>query len=326
MLFFITALRAFATIFITNSHYTGVYPNDIIANGGLLGDVLFFAVSGYCLTNLKFSFPKWFLKRFLRIYPAVFVITLVFIFFGFFDFYHAHISTALTYFRINFIYPTNYYFVIDILLLYIPYYLVVKIKSLYNNLHFIIFGVFAAQIIFYILFINKDIYNVDNVASPYMLFMFFLCMLIGAYIKKEKNTFLNTHKLRYGVLTVVLAAGYFGTKTMFAKNFFLQFQIANQIVLACLLFCLFCFFSSYNDKLEKFPKHLKSVISFLGKLTLEIYLVQVPFIQLFRGLVFPLNWLVITACILASAWLLHFVVDKLTAPIDKKLFAQKAKT
>ena len=44
MLFFITMLRAIAACLITNSHYTGIYPTDIIANGGLLGDVIFMSV------------------------------------------------------------------------------------------------------------------------------------------------------------------------------------------------------------------------------------------------------------------------------------------
>ena len=56
MIFFITFLRAFAACIITNSHYTGVYPLEIIANGGLIGNVLFFAVSGYCLANIKTNF------------------------------------------------------------------------------------------------------------------------------------------------------------------------------------------------------------------------------------------------------------------------------
>lgn len=55
---FIVLVRAIAAIVITNSHYTGVYPTDLIANGGLLGDVLFFAVSGYCLSNIKDAFPN----------------------------------------------------------------------------------------------------------------------------------------------------------------------------------------------------------------------------------------------------------------------------
>ena len=59
MILYITVLSALAACIITNSHYVGVYPTDLIANGGLFGDVIFFAVSGFCLTNVKNSFPKW---------------------------------------------------------------------------------------------------------------------------------------------------------------------------------------------------------------------------------------------------------------------------
>lgn len=78
MVFFITCLRVLATIFITNSHYTGIYPTDLIANGGLLGDVLFFAVSGYCLYNVRDSFLRWYGKRAIRIYPAAVLATIFF--------------------------------------------------------------------------------------------------------------------------------------------------------------------------------------------------------------------------------------------------------
>lgn len=39
-------LRALAAILITNSHYVGVYPIDLIASGGLLGDVIFLLYPG----------------------------------------------------------------------------------------------------------------------------------------------------------------------------------------------------------------------------------------------------------------------------------------
>lgn len=41
MILFIEFLRALAACLITNAHYTGIYPTDLIANGGLLGDVIF---------------------------------------------------------------------------------------------------------------------------------------------------------------------------------------------------------------------------------------------------------------------------------------------
>lgn len=36
MIFFITCLRALAACLITNANYTGIYPIDLIANGGLM--------------------------------------------------------------------------------------------------------------------------------------------------------------------------------------------------------------------------------------------------------------------------------------------------
>lgn len=55
MYFFITTLKALASILITNSHYANIWPVPSMAAGGLLGDILFFAVSGYALANIRFG-------------------------------------------------------------------------------------------------------------------------------------------------------------------------------------------------------------------------------------------------------------------------------
>lgn len=86
MVLFITVLRALAACLITNAHYTGVYPTDLIANGGLLGDVLFFAISGYCLFNVKKSFPAWYGKRLVRVYPPVLIATAIYFLIGSYTF------------------------------------------------------------------------------------------------------------------------------------------------------------------------------------------------------------------------------------------------
>ncbi len=54
---FIVYLRALAACLITNCHYEVIYPLKIFANGGLLGDVLFFAVSGLTLEIYLVQFP-----------------------------------------------------------------------------------------------------------------------------------------------------------------------------------------------------------------------------------------------------------------------------
>ena len=74
---FIDCLKIIAMALITNAHYENIYPLSIIANGGLLGDMIFFAVSGFCLFNIKDDFLKWYSKRISRIYPSVWLVTLI---------------------------------------------------------------------------------------------------------------------------------------------------------------------------------------------------------------------------------------------------------
>ncbi len=81
----IAVLRCMATFFITNTHLDQVYPTDKLAIGGLIGDVLFFMISGFCLINSRENnFIKWYLKRFFRVYPAVFIMILVNLAVGYF--------------------------------------------------------------------------------------------------------------------------------------------------------------------------------------------------------------------------------------------------
>lgn len=44
---YINLLRILAAICITNSHFANIWLVSAIASGGMLGDVLFFAISGY---------------------------------------------------------------------------------------------------------------------------------------------------------------------------------------------------------------------------------------------------------------------------------------
>ena len=53
-------LRVIATCLITNTHYNNVYPSEKFAVGGLLGDVLFFVISGFCYSNgIQKNFGTW---------------------------------------------------------------------------------------------------------------------------------------------------------------------------------------------------------------------------------------------------------------------------
>ncbi len=317
MVFFITVLRALAAVLITNSHYTGIYPTDIIANGGLLGDIVFFAVSGYCLFNIKLPFHKWYLKRITRIYIPVWVITIVFVLMKIsqYQLYGRNIIDI-------FVYPTNFHFIASIVFLYIPFYIISKIQVLRKNIPWVILFVAVVAFVVFIFAIDKTKYTVDEVNLPFIRFLFMESMLLGAFFKHNEKQFKNVFKIRYLIMFLVLFVTYFSSKIVFsqygAKYAFLnQIQILNQVVILGLLYFLFRIFMGIDEKLDKLPKIIKKIITFIADRTLEIYLVQIVIIKLLAPkFSFPVNWIVITSAIILSASILHMVCGWIYKLID----------
>lgn len=321
MVFYITFLKALAACLITNSHYTGVYPTDMIANGGLLGDVLFFAVSGYCLYNIKLSFPRWYGKRLYRIYPPVIIITLIYFVLGF---YPINIQNAFQWF----IYPTHYHFVASILVVYIVYYIVFKIQVLRTHIPAVMLVVAIAWLIVYLLFFDKSVYKIDNVYSPMIWFLFFEAMLLGAYFKQNDSNYRNRFSIWMFIGLVITFVAYFASKLLFTKKPEIAFlQPINQVLLFVLLYFFLRLFSGLDSKLEKMPKWLKTIVNFIASITLEIYVVQyVIEEQLAQVVQFPMNWLLLTVTILLAAIALHwickgfyYICDKLQAFVSSKI-------
>lgn len=301
MIAYITFLRALASCLITNAHYTGVYPTDIIANGGLLGDVIFFAVSGYCLCNLNQSFTKWYPKRLTRIYVPVLLITTVYLVLG------AYPITEEQNVFWWLVFPTNYHFVASIILLYVPFYIMLKRGGDY--LPHLMAGVAFIYILVYFFIYDKSYYHIDNVREPMIRFLFMEAMLLGAWFRKRDQYYRNNR--RYICYSSVLFIGtfllYFASKLLFSKIQRLsQLQIINQIVLLILLYFLFCLVSALDSKINTMPTLIRKSITFIADRTLEIYLVQYVLIDLIRPhFTFPINWIVLTSSILISAIVLH---------------------
>lgn len=76
----IDILKFLAVFLIINSHMDALYVKyDMLATGGAIGDVLFLFASGYTLLLSKrnLSFGNWYKRRINRIYPSVFVCTVM---------------------------------------------------------------------------------------------------------------------------------------------------------------------------------------------------------------------------------------------------------
>lgn len=122
------------------------------------------------------------------------------------------------------------------------------------------------------------------------------------------------------LLLFLLLGVYFASKLLFVKITSLsEYQILNQVVLYIVLFFLFRRAFSLEDKLKKLEgtKFWKIVV-FLSDHTLEIYCVQYVIIDAVRewGLIFPINWVILTAMILLAATALRWVSQKLISLVE----------
>lgn len=309
---FIILIRAIAAILITNAHYVGVYPTNLIANGGLLGDVLFFSVSGFCLANTNEIFGKWYLRRFIRVYTPAIIMTAIWVLLGIYS-----ADSAFGWFKL-FLWPTKWHFVASIILLYIPLFFISKYITM-NGRNYLILAasLLLVQLILYYTVYDRSVYHIDNVHQPMIEFIFFQSMLLGLYYRNRCNLSNTNLKLSYTeiILLIVLFPLYFVSKMMFVKiDNIAEFQILNQIVLWLFLVVLFDVFMKLEDKLVKYKDGKKwKVVTFIADHTLEIYLVQYVLIrnlkigQIGKYAPFPLNWFLLTACIVVCAVILRYI-------------------
>lgn len=317
MLYCVYLLRILGAILITNSHYGEVYPVSVLANGGLLGDVLFFAVSGFCLYPIRKSFPQWYGRRLKRIFPLVWIITIVYLLLGFYQ-----ADSFLGYVKLL-VYPTYYHFVASILLLYIVYYFTAKLLQAHEQDWNRLFGLvlLALAVIYAVLYAtvyDRSYYHIDNVREPMIEFLYFFAMMIGMYFRRHQEHYVGKRCTWAWLAAIVLFAAYFVSKLAFARGMLSsRLQFANQITLLLLLLCLFRGFIGLEDKLARAPEKVRKGLAFVAGFAFEIYLVQYMLIPRLNIGPFPVNFLLVSGGILLSALALHFVHDKLMAGINK---------
>ena len=312
---FIVFIRALAAMVITNAHYTRVYPTDLIANGGLLGDVLFFAVSGFCLASTNGNFGKWYLKRFIRIYIPSWVMTSIYMILG------VYVATSWQDIIEFFAWPTHWHFVASIIILYIPLFFVSKYVEMNSrNYWMLACCLFIMQIILYLTMYDKSYYHIDTVREPMIEFIFFQSMLLGLHYRWRSNQCEDTYKTLKALevlLCILLLCFYFASKMLFVKYSSLsEFQIINQVVLWGLLYVLFDVFMKLEHKFHSLENSkIWGCIKFVSDRTLEIYLVQYVILEYCKIGPFPINWLILTGTIICSAVVLRWISQQIITRI-----------
>lgn len=305
---FINWLRILAAICITNSHFGNVWPIEGIASGGMLGDVLFFAISGYCLYHSDFKlwdFGRWYIKRIRRIYITVILIVLLTCFLTVFP-------TTVQGWIYIFIYPTQYHFVASIMVLYIVYYLWMNILKRWK-IRIWVSGCFYAVfvLVVYIIAFDKSWYHIDVVEDHFIRFLFFAAMLLGAHLREREYKELDSRSLNVNVwktslICVMSVIMYFVVRIMVPKFELFTVQFITWITILAALYSILRWAETLEPLLLRIPAKIRRGLQFIAGITLQIYLVQFPIIERFETLVFPLNLLVITVLIFVAATIVYW--------------------
>lgn len=299
--YFIVILRFIAMLLITNSHYDNIWPISAIATGGTLGNALFFAISGFCISFKEVNFNKWIIKKIIRIYPQVIVVSVIM-----FIIIEPNIHSIWDVIKI-FIYPTQFWFISAIMLFYIMLFFIHKYYN--QSIKYIYLLAIVIYVIIYLLILDTSNWVIEG-ASCFKWIYYFIIMIIGYDIRCNLDKFkeLAIKKkgvLQFGVLFSIIS--YLIFKILMSK-FLLFMKLQFIIHIIVLVFMISCFGIGviYENKIKEKCKCKRYyyVIQVLSGLTLEIYLVQTQILRSFYNYVFPINLFIVTVLILLSAFLL----------------------
>lgn len=318
-------LQCLAALSIANSHLEAFYPQSWMAADGLLGNSMFFLLSGYGLmcSEQQHSRPflQYYWRRILRIYPSLFLTMLIFPLWRYGTW---RVWSVTDYIR-HFIYPTGYEFIWQIMVFYIAFYFLSKLRQ-----PRIFLWTATALILPYAWFWWTDVESGRTASlmlgkiNTYIKWVyFFQTMLLGGWLAGGdlKRCLL---KLRHPWL---LLAGFFmayvaikyamvkGVRTPLGL-FFNFYSLLHLLTVVIILFAFgLTIGSAFLDVLRKI-KPLYWIVSMIGGLTLEIYIVH-DFV--FRDprvvhIVFPLNVIVFFVISICLSWVVAQMARVLRQP------------
>lgn len=306
---FISYLKVLACLLITNSHCRNIYPMYFLAIGGGFGNAIFFVVSGYCLANIKLSFYQWYVRRLKRIALPTCMICLVAICVNLNVFLSQGIIGSII-FLLN-----NYWFVFAISIYYIVFYFIFKD----GNLAFVKVSLLIYVCLYMCLYVCISIYRNEfwvelGGFAPFKVYYYLGIFIVGGYIRLyvEKICLKKYNKFLLIVL-ISSVAGWVVTYfivTVLQVLYWIQIFIHIFVMLFCVSILLLVII--YSEKIKIYSNHIDRCLSLISDSTLEIYYVQVTFIQYCLVLPFPVNMIVFWSTAFIGGILFHYIVEKIS--------------
>jgi len=307
-------LKFFAVILVMNSHLDICFVKfSQLSSGGILGDALFFFVSGFGLfLGRTARFDEWYKRRICRIYPSVLAASIVaLVLFGF----HEDIADVLL--------CSRYWFIGCILLYYILLYPIKYFGNGKYMYHVFIMWLILCAIAYGFMSWGDKVFYGGGIGR---ILVFFLFMLQGAIMGKnqEKYSFCWWHIP--ACLTCLALWAYCSKAGLYNWLYFVS-------IFPFLGFTAFAYLSVTSNACKKFydSRIGGNLIYIVGQLCLECYLIQKFCYSDVLNFMFPLNIPIFMLVALTVSYLVRVVAIIISqtfdsAPYDwKKLLIYKQK-
>ena len=276
--------------------------------GGASGNAIFFLVSGFCLSKTSVPIGKWLGKRWIRIYPQTWLITIIAIVIGSFK-----VSEITDIFKL-FIFPTGFWFIGAIVIFYVLAYFVDKYIDV-RFFKFLYLGELITYVLYYVFLLDTSTYSIEN-DFPFKCIFYFVFILIGIHLRKTLGTKKTAYKGgKVGLVFCSISAliCFYLTKILLSRyEWLIRLQGIEHVFLIIFAVTLFCGLYSFENYFkEKQNNIMGRSVRYISKITLEIYLVQVPIIGYAKYVSFPWSLILFSLVIFIGAGLLHEVFERI---------------
>lgn len=314
----ITLLKAVATLFITWFHFKWSVPVAFSSAfiGGSIGNSIFFFCSGYLLSYKGENWTgEWLVKKYFRIMPAIWMTLLLmslctFYRFGTFSLYSWH----------EWLCPKQFWFVRAILLyfsvIYLVQFLSIKISNAGRTiakkyLWILVITTLTLHFVYFFSFSNKNDIVMD--AGGYECWFYWFLFFVWGYFARNYGDFVQNRidKGKLSIIGAISSIVLFFAYKIFAVRFpvLLMMQCVFIPLLLAYIVLSFRVLAKYLIQI-KYSDGIKSAISLLSNITLEVYIVQIYIIRwLMPEMPFPVNLFVTFIAIIAVAYLVYLCTN-----------------
>jgi peptidoglycan/LPS O-acetylase OafA/YrhL len=290
-----TILRVLAITLIANSHLEDLYPFRWLAADGLIGNSLFFLLSGLGLAlsprTGEGHFLGWYRRRVSRIYPGLWLTVLV----GMVLFQGAWRDWSPLDFVRNLVWPTPYGFIAQIVVFYPAFYLLKALRSPKAE-RGVLLGLTGPYLIVALFYYNIHILS---------WIFYFQVMLFGGLLAGRVHEIGRDGRRHLWLLAVTMLAYFVVKLAMVTGRIPSHVGVLHLLTLPILSSLVGLCATPDMQALARLPR-LRPALALVAGLTLEIYLVH-GFVHTYPRvamLPFPANLAAFWAATLPLAWFL----------------------